>query len=386
MTRGRLLLFWALLVFGTLGAGELIVRLTLKPPGLLRRGDDAMLMMSQEPIGYALRPGASWHFTAGGHVAPIRINAWGFRDGPFDEAVKANVRVLGVGDSFTLGLGVDSTDPWPEQLERLLQRQVGPSARVVNTGVPGYSARQMRQTVEAVAPELRPQVVIFAVTGDNYWRVERPYLLLEGHLVKTDALPMVRLGRDGVYYSPIMRWPWLNHFDIWLNQHFELGAQLLSVTYRLYGWVVGTPATGSTAPAAKLIDLAEAEHRLAPTLDEMLKADSVTRAEGAVFVALLVNTQQLDGSFDRNQFTYNAVFRRFCAEHGIRVVDPLPTLDQTAAGRPIYRSHDDPHWTRAAHLVVAKVLDDYLVAAGLIPGAGTRSERPNAPAKKAGRS
>lgn len=385
MSRRRLLLFWALLVFGTVGAGELIVRLTLRPPGLLRRGDDAMLMMSQQPIGYALRPGASWHFTAGGHVAPIRINARGFRDGPFDEAVKANVRILGAGDSFTLGLGVDSTDPWPEQLERLLQGQIGPSVRVVNTGVPGYSARQMRQTVEEVAPELRPQLVIFAVTGDNYWRVERPYLLLEGHLVKTDALPMVRLGRDGVYFSPIMRWPWLNHLDIWLNQHFELGAQLLSVTYRLYGWVVDTPAAGSAAPAPKPIDLAEAERRLAPTLDEMLKADSVTRADGAVLVALLVNTQQLDGSFDRNQFTYNEVFRRFCEAHHIRVVDPLPTLDQTAAGRPIYRSYDDPHWTRAAHRVVAGVLDDYLLAAGLIPGASPRLGRHDARTTEVGR-
>jgi hypothetical protein len=362
MTRGRRLLFWAILVFGTLGAGELIVRLTLRPPGLLRRGDDAMLMMPQEPIGYALRPGAAWHFTAGGHVAPIRINAKGFRDGPFDEAVEANMRILGAGDSFTLGLGVDSTDPWPEQLEQLLQGQIGPSVRVVNTGVPGYSARQMRQTVEAVAPELRPQVVIFAVTGDNYWRVERPYLLLEGYLVKTDALPMVRLGRDGVYFSPIMRWQWLNHLDIWLNQHFQL-----------YGWAVGTPAAGSAAPAAKTVDLAEAERRLAPTLDEMLKADSVTRADGAAFVVLLVNTQQLDGSFDRNQFTYNEVFRRFCEAHHIRVVDPLPTLDQTAAGRPIYRSYDDPHWTRAAHRVVAEVLDRYLLSAGLIPASPSTS-------------
>jgi hypothetical protein len=363
MARMKLLLFWTFLVCVTLGLTESIVRLALTPPGLLRRGDDAMLMKPQAPMGYALAPGAAWHYTAGGHEAAIRINERGFRDGPFESALKANIRILGVGDSFTLGLGVDSTDPWPQQLEGLLRTQFGSSLRVVNAGVPGYSTRQMREMLQQVVPELHPQVVVLAVVGEKYWRVDAPYVLLDGYLLKSDVIPELRPGPKGTYYfSPIMRWPWLHRLDLWMNQYFQLGAHLLSASSRLYAWVVRPPPWHEDKP----IDLAEAERRLTPTVREIQRADSVARGGGMALVVLLVNTQEVDGSFNPDQYSYNQVLRDFCSDHGIRVVDPLPVLAGTAAGRPIYRSPDDGHWTRAAHRVVAEVLDRYLVGSGLL--------------------
>jgi lysophospholipase L1-like esterase len=354
------------MVGGTIVAAELIVRLAVDPPGLLPGDDDAKLMVLRGPMGYALAPGATGHHTAGGRKAAIRINAWGFRDGPFDEAVAADLRVLGVGDSFTLGLGVDSTDPWPQRLEQLLRERTGGSVRVVNAGVPGYSARQLRQVVEAVVPKLRPQIVVFGVAGESYWRIERPYVLVRGYLIPTDIVPDLHLGSRGIYSSPISRWVWLRDFDFWMNEQFELGAHLLSASYRLYEWVVRPPPHPISQP--ETIEISTAVERLVPTMDEIGITDSLARQAGFTLVVLLRNSQRADGVFEPDQFIYNQVLRRFCEQRGIRVVDPLPQLVEAAAERPIFRTADDYHWTRAAHLLVAQELERYLVGNGLVPG------------------
>ena len=116
--RGRLLATGAVALV-SIAAAEGLVRLLLDPPGLYPKPEETPVMMTHPKWGFALRPGATGQYTAGGHSGRIRINRRGFRDGSFDAAVHSTVRLLAVGDSFTLGLGVDSTDPWPEQLETI---------------------------------------------------------------------------------------------------------------------------------------------------------------------------------------------------------------------------------------------------------------------------
>src|SRR5438132_1949211 len=135
--RWKLAVFWLILIGLIAAITEVLVRLTLNPPGLYPRPQETSVMTAHPVRGYALLPGASGQYTAGGHSARIRINERGFRDGPYAEALSSDLRILALGDSFTLGLGVDAMDPWPEQLELLLRRDFGSRASVVNAGVPG---------------------------------------------------------------------------------------------------------------------------------------------------------------------------------------------------------------------------------------------------------
>jgi lysophospholipase L1-like esterase len=348
-------------VAASIGLAEALVRLLLDPPGRWPVSEESPVIVEHPSLGYALRPGATGHYTAGGHAARMRINEQGWRDTPLPEAVRADVRMLAVGDSFTFGLGVDSTDPWPEQLERLLGDVPGRRAAVVNAGVPGYSARQMRQVVEALLPGLRPQVVLFGMNSETYWRVEAPYVVRAGQLVRSSALPDLTVGRHGLYHSPIVKWQWLNRLDVWLNQHFELGAHLLAVAYRLYGAVSGGGGAGAPAPAAAArVDTADVARRLGPALAEMGRAAAAARRGGARFVVLLINPQLEDGSFAPVQYAYNHAVGEFCRAEGIEVVDPLPVLVARGGGRPRYRAVDNYHWTPEAHRVAAELVYRYL--------------------------
>jgi lysophospholipase L1-like esterase len=326
------------------------------------------LMMPHPVRGYTLRPGAAGHHTAGGHRTPIHINASGFRDTPFEDAVRAQIRILSVGDSFTLGLGVDSMEPWPKQLEALLRRDLGPSASVVNAGVPGYSARQMRQMMQEVAPVLHPQVVVFGTYVRTYWRVNQPYVLFGGYLVKTADAPNLVLGRGGILYSPLERWPWLQRLDLWLNLNFELGAHLLALAQRVYD--LALPGRSGPAPvsAAAPIDTAEARRRMQPVLEEISEASRVAHEGGMELVVLLINPQEPDGTFLPEEYQYDEVVQQFGLKEKIRVFDPLPVLVQAAHGQPIFRAVDDGHWTRPAHQLVAEALYGYLRREGVIGG------------------
>jgi GDSL-like Lipase/Acylhydrolase family len=368
--RRKLAVFWLILIGVIAAITEVLVRLTLDPPALYPRPQETSVITLHPVRGYALLPSASGQYTAGGHSAKIRINERGFRDGPYAEALRSDLRILALGDSFTLGLGVDSVYPWPKQLELLLRPDFGPRANVVNAGVPGYSARQMRQTGEEVIPELQPRIVVFGMNVETYWRVESPYVYRGGQLVSTSFLTQVTVGRRGLYLSRTGEWVWLQRLDLWLNEYFETGAHFLALAQRLYG-LFRDQRPGDLAPPRRgrggEADPDKVSDLLQPLLAEIGKMSEVAHSRGVEFVVLLVNPQERDGSFRAEQWTYNRIVSEYCRKRGIRVVDPLPILAGVADGRPILRTFDDYHWTREAHRIVAGALFDYLSREGMLP-------------------
>lgn len=365
LSRSKRLLFWSVMLAGTLGVGELLARAFLLPPALTERRDEYALIAPHAVRGFGLKPDAAVEYHRGGRSFAIQINHRGFRGGSFDEALRARVRLLAVGDSFTFGLGVDSTNTWPAQVESSLRAELGPSVRVVNAGVPAYSARQMRQVTDELMDELRPGVVLFGLNSETFWRVDGPYLYRGGELVSSAVSPHVTVGRRGLYYSRYTNRPWMSRIDLWLNQHFELGAQMVEAVHLAYGAFLPRKAVAPMQEATVPVDTMRVKQSLAPELAELERAWKIARAGGAEFVVLLINPQRPDGSFAEVQRVYNRVVSDFCRARGIAVVDPLPVLLRAAQGKPVFRSADDYHWTASADELAGGQLYLYLKNAGL---------------------
>ena len=151
--RMRAIFFIVFMIAVALMTSEAIARLLLVAPGRFPAAQETPVIAEHATLGYTLRPGAVGHYSAGGYRAPIQMNEDALRDAPLAQAIQTDSRLLAVGDSFTMGLGVDAADTWPEQLERMLNHRKSRAA-VVNAGVPGYSARQMRQVVEGLRQEV----------------------------------------------------------------------------------------------------------------------------------------------------------------------------------------------------------------------------------------
>jgi hypothetical protein len=105
-------------------------------------------------------------------------------------------RVLVIGDSFTMGLGVSEGERYTEVVEEL-----EPRWRVDNMGMPGWGLDLMTRALAALGEKARPDVVVLAVYTEVFARLSpqwlgqgatpfRKYALVDGKLV------------DGAPYQP----------------------------------------------------------------------------------------------------------------------------------------------------------------------------------------
>lgn len=97
-------------------------------------------------------------------IFTLSTDSDGFRTTPaIDNAERA---VLFLGDSCTLGIGVDDDQTIPAVVQRTLS-----GTRCINAGVPGYSAYQGRVYLEEIVRDLQPAAVVinFGFNDDAAW-------------------------------------------------------------------------------------------------------------------------------------------------------------------------------------------------------------------------
>jgi HEAT repeat protein len=91
------------------------------------------------------------------------INADGLRDRTHpEERPPGRARLVALGDSVTLGAGIEPVEAYPQRLEALLRRE-GRLVDVMNVGLWGWSTRQERLAYERIVRRYRPDRVVLGV-------------------------------------------------------------------------------------------------------------------------------------------------------------------------------------------------------------------------------
>ena len=298
----------------------------------------------------------------------VFFNELGVQDDPIGS--DRNIDILAVGDSFTIGTGLDIEQSWPEQLEELLNQDSkdGKRKRVLNAGVPGYSIRQIRLQAEELLlkEKLLPKKIIVGLYTSRYWRVQNPYVLHHGMIVMQSKIPSMKILQNG-YLTSSFRIPWIRQLDFWFAENFHLGAYTLSLSVITKNYVLGIlqPTGGWRTEAENTGDLErmnESENvgsfreKLQPLILEVTEIIYLTQQIGIPLYILLVNEQEKDGTFAEHEKAYNQIIKELDGQDGVTVIDPLPALEATAAGLPIMRLEEDHHWSSLAHQIVAKEL------------------------------
>jgi lysophospholipase L1-like esterase len=114
-----------------------------------------------------------------GATLTYRINSLGFR-GPDVSAVKPPRvrRIIGLGDSFTFGVGVRYEDTFLARLQRrLATAEADRDVEVLNLGAGGYNTEQEVQLLRHLDPALAPDVVVicFFLNDTNAGGTSRPF-------------------------------------------------------------------------------------------------------------------------------------------------------------------------------------------------------------------
>ncbi|MBX3411627.1 MAG: hypothetical protein KF708_02825 [Pirellulales bacterium] len=126
----------------------------------------------------------------------ITINDQGLRarESYAPAPVDGRFRILCLGDSFTLGYGVDDRATYPAQLEA-----VNPGLQAVNMGQGGYSIGQCYLWYQRDADALHAKAVVVALILDDIWR------MTGGRMANGAAMPRFDLvgGRLHVTGRPV---------------------------------------------------------------------------------------------------------------------------------------------------------------------------------------
>lgn len=107
----------------------------------------------------------------------FKLNSMGLRDDEISEKKPDGVyRVIALGDSFTLGFGVNREDLFVDVLEQWWNEE-GRRVEVINSGTEGYSTDQQVVWFEEVGSKLDPDLVlIFPYENDLYWNGRSVYV------------------------------------------------------------------------------------------------------------------------------------------------------------------------------------------------------------------
>ena len=140
-----------------------------------------------------------------GFTIPVSINSWGLRD---DEITipkpPGTLRILALGDSFTIAMGVKVEDGYVEQLEKLLNQETGnqPHVEVINSGIGGYNTQQEFAFLRAKGFQLEPDMILLGfqvndVQGQTYHQVNS-----QGYLMPVSGPPGLQTKLQAVLYDP----------------------------------------------------------------------------------------------------------------------------------------------------------------------------------------
>jgi len=175
--RFSLLALSLLLVFV---GGEFVCRLFF-PDTQLRYTTDSESLYYLEPNQVGMMSVAN-----GTRFIPARINNFGFRGPDIKEGSQPLILVLG--DSFTLGAGVQDH----ETFSALLDTWLGSKGVVVNGGQPGYGTFQMAATLQRVGDRLRPQLVVVVLWQGDFMRQPLDSVAREEFFAKKRRLEILK--------------------------------------------------------------------------------------------------------------------------------------------------------------------------------------------------
>jgi hypothetical protein len=154
-------------ILATLGLVECGLRISGAAP-LSLSDSNARGFSPEHPLLRLLQPNLCHDFgrPGGPYLVEVCTNAMGLRDR--NHAASESPRVLGLGDSFTFGWGVEQNDTFLSHLERALRIGTGSqSASVWKAGLSYTSQAHQDVLLRHIYDGVRPDLVVLAFSEDN---------------------------------------------------------------------------------------------------------------------------------------------------------------------------------------------------------------------------
>lgn len=334
-----------LAVLVALGLTEVGIRTVAQAPPELTKEPQLLYQLRPE-VGF-LPSSTQQGWTGEGLTT---INAMGLRGKlPETPAPADTVRILAVGGSTTFGWGVDDSETYPVELERLLAHEFRKrGVTVVNGGVTAYDLDHAARLLKQIAPVIQPQVVLVGV----YWH-DLPFdgLTPDG-VARPDsgsgrsAISAGAAGRSAAFHlgNQPSRWDRLVH-----------SSQLVYALRHLWPSVVGASSVEVSPWETALVEgqqSADVEKVWTATAAALKEIRDLGLSSGftAGVVAMPIRAQ-LEADFPRAD--YQSRLREIADSLGLFVVDPLRLFAQQGNPDGVHIPYDRIHFSAQGNAEIA---------------------------------
>lgn len=312
------------------------------------------LVIADGQTGYALNPGFACKETNDyeEYHVNVKINSLGMRDYENNAASlghKGGYKIMGIGDSYTFGEGVELDQSYLALLENMLRQEYAPrEITVFKAGVPGYGTKQEVELLKKRISLLKPDLVIMALLADEYQRSNDPYAYLEGYIVdrsKVDKLYLV----GGRLYSSRAKNKKLGLIDAAIK-HYYLTPQFMQHTFKTIRKRNKPKSPRQNLPLNK----EQLRQKFSYTLLLLKEFKGLCEANGAKPMLILI-----EGDERQNEYLYQQA-----SALGIPTLDLLPYFKKAAEDNIPYHFQRDKHWNPQGHKICAWALYDFILEEG----------------------
>ena len=303
--------------------------------------------------GYVYRPNYEQDVVDLESTTRWRSNSLGLRaDRDYGDRPAGVVRVLALGDSFTVNTQVEARDTWPAFLERALVDAFpsAPGFEVVNAGHAGWGTMQMLRWYEKYGLGLKPDVVLVALTpndlDDNGAEPPGAFTAVDGYLALRGSTVADR-------------------------RRFEHRQRWYSLPGRIQRSRILALVTAAWSRDPDGPKLAACHERLTPgearlhTLTEpyLLKLrDVAARQRAAMGIVLVTFREQLGRMAEGySGALFGERWLRFARDQGIPAIDTYPRLRMHPGEPPLFWRWDN-HYTREGSRLTGEAAFDLVKA------------------------
>lgn len=350
-----------------LGIAEIYLRATDKAP--YQELENSGRHASDPDVGHVYLPNYAQVIQSREFRTEWRSNAQGLRaDRDYGKKAPGVVRILVVGDSFTVGDQVKLEDNYPSVLQSELDRVVGPGhVEVIGAGFPGFGTVHELGWLKKFGASFEPDLVLFGMTPNDL--LENQFKILytasDGALVDSQST-----DEDRSRWQERSRWYSLPGF-VARTELMRLVQASPSIRRLLHG-------TGSVHARAFLIEQDKKSKQLYELAQGyLLQARDAAKDMGARFGVIAIPFLEQLGSPEPGQdpALFGQRLVAFGTANGIPVLDLLPAFKKARDPRSLYW-REDSHCTAAGYRLIGEEASAFLLgsgAAALFPATGARA-------------
>jgi lysophospholipase L1-like esterase len=262
--------------------------------------------------GYTLmKPGSHYEWQG----IPVEINSHGLRSPETTyEKPPGTFRILNLGDSVTMGWGTREEDTYGQQLEELLNGQIGDHGHyeVINAGVPGWNLENELAYLQAEGLKYEPDLILLDITLAN--DIKGKSALLADH-----QPALIKWLRSNTYF-----WPFLTVQLRWMQARAQNRDRID---------VIDPP----TSPDKYF----PSDPKAAQWMEFWSQVSSINRlaSEKDIPVVLILSPLEFQVIDESYPTLPQELLKAKAMEAGIPVVDPLPAFRQACLEKPSGACH-----------------------------------------------